>query len=114
MSSIALPPSPRTLEPPINSGIDIYSDKIEYKTIQAESLFSYGQTEGLDKKVNTHLQQGWKLYGDIKVIDTGYISSGSHNFAFYQVMIRKLPTKGGRRHSSIRTRKTKLKSNPPR
>jgi hypothetical protein len=97
----------------MNSGIDIYSDKIEYKTIQAGSLFSYGQGEGLDKIVNTHLQQGWKLYGDMKVIDTGYISSSTHQFAFYQTLIRKLPAKGGRRDSSVRTRKAKLKSNPP-
>ena len=101
-----LPPSPLIIGRPMNSGINIYSDNIEYKTIKSVTL------EYLDKYVNDHIKDGWKLYGDMKVIDTGYISSGSHNFAFYQVMVRKLPAKGGRR-SSVRTRKAKLKSHPP-
>ena len=108
-----LPVSPLMLGRPMNSGIDVYSDNIEYKTIQANSPFKYGQVEGLDTIVNKHLQEGWKLYGDMKTIDSGYISSGSHNFIFFQSVIRKLPAKGGRR-SSVRTRKAKLKSHPPR
>ena len=83
----------------MNSGIDIYSDNIQYKTIKSMTL------EYLDIYVNNHIKDGWKLYGDMKVIDTGQP-------AFYQTLIKKLPAKGGRR-SSVRTRKTKLESNPP-
>ena len=112
MSSIPLPPSPLLIGRPMNSGIDIYSDKIEYKTIQANTLVSYGQIEGLDKIVNTHLQQGWKLYGNMVISDNGG-QGHSRYMTYYQVMIRKLPAKGGRRRSSVGTRKAKLKSNPP-
>lgn len=96
-----LPASPLMIGRPMNSGIDIYSDTIEYKTIKSMTL------EHLDIYVNNHIKDGWKLYGDMKVIDTG-----RNELAFYQTLIKKLPAKGGRR-SSVRTRKAKLKSNPP-
>ena len=105
MSSIPLPPSPRTLEPPMNSGIDIYSDKIEYKTIKARTI------EYLDKYVNEHIKNNWKLYGNMSPVDTGETYS---RIEYNQTLIRKLPAKGGRRRSSVCTRKAKLKSNPPR
>jgi len=101
-----LPASPLAIAARVNSGIDLFSDNIEYKTVKGSS------SEQLDTTVNTHIKDGWKLHGDMSVIDTGYISSSAHHFAFYQVMIRKLPAKGGRR-SSVRTRKAKLKSHPP-
>ena len=101
-----LPASPLMIGRPMNSGIDIYSDNIQYKTIKSMTL------EHLDIYVNNHIKDGWKLYGDMKVIDTGRISSSTHELAFYQTLIKKLPAKGGRR-SSVRTRKTKLKSHPP-
>lgn len=107
-----LPPSPLMIGRPMNSGIDLYSDKYEYKTIQAGTLFSYGQIDGLDKIVNKHLQEGWKLYGNMVISDNG--SQGhSRSMSYCQTMIKKLPAKGGMRRSSVRTRKTKLKSNPP-
>ena len=87
-------------------GINILKDKYEYKTIQAVIIGT------LDTRVNEHINDGWKLYGDMKTIDSGYISSGSHNFIFFQSVIRKLPLSGGR--LSVRTRKAKLKSHPPR
>ena len=102
-----LPASPLAIAKPVNSGIDLFSDKVEYKTVKGSS------SEQLDTSVNIFIKDGWKLYGDMKVIDTGYISSGSHHFAFYQVMVRKIAAKGGRRCSSVHTRKTKLKSHPP-
>jgi hypothetical protein len=101
-----LPASPLMIGRRMNSGIDIYSDNIEYKTIKSMTL------EHLDIYVNNHIKDGWKLYGDMKVIDTGRISSSTHELAFYQTLIRKLPGQGGGR-SPVRTRKAKLKSHPP-
>ena len=99
-----LPPSPLTIGRPMNSGIDLYSDKIEYKTIKSITI------EHLDKYVNDHIKGGWKLYGNMSSINTGR----TYDFIeYYQTLIRKLPAKGGMRCSSVRTRKTKLKSNPP-
>ena len=105
MSSLPpLPPSPLMIGLPMNSGIDIYSDKIEYKTIKSETI------EHLDKYVNEHIKNNWKLYGNMSFV---YIGGPYSRIEYNQTLIRKLPAKGGRRHSSIRTRKTKLKSNPP-
>ena len=98
-------PAPAPAPNPVG-GINILRDKYEYKTIQATIITT------LDTRVNEHINDGWKLYGDMKTIDSGYISSGYHNFIFFQSVIRKLPGQGGGR-SSVRTRKTKLKSHPP-
>ena len=86
-----LPPSPLAIKHPMNSGINVFSDKVQYKTVKANS------SEQLDTNVNTHINDGWKLYKDMKVIDMGIISSGYHHFAFYQSMIKKLPVQGGKR-----------------
>jgi hypothetical protein len=106
MSSLPpLPPSPLMIGLPMNSGIDIYSDKIEYKTIQAATI------EYLDKYVNEHIKNNWKLHGNMSPVYKG--KETYSRIEYNQTLIRKLPAKGGRRHSSIRTRKTKLKSRPP-
>jgi hypothetical protein len=64
-------------------GIDVLYDNYEYKIVRSYLMGA----DPIDKQINTYIQNGWKLYGEL-------IKSGD---TFFQAMIRKLPAKGGNR-----------------
>lgn len=72
-------------------GIDVLYDNYEYKLLSGGGY--YGD---IDKPINKHIQEGWKLYGNLVVVHNGGQGNNSTIYQ-YQGMIRKLPAKGGNR-----------------
>lgn len=65
-------------------GIDVLYDNYEYKIVEG---MLKGTLNLINININTYIQNGWKLYGEL-------IMNGT---VCYQAMIRKLQTKGGNR-----------------
>jgi len=67
-------------------GIDVLYDNYEYKIVEG---MLKGTLNLIHTNINTYIQNGWKLYGELIMNGTGTVC--------YQAMIRKLPAKGGNR-----------------
>ena len=106
-SSLPVAPTPAPTTSP--GSIDVLKDNYQYK------ILSSTPTATLQSVVNTHIHEGWKLYGNMLVeVIPGF--NGSYGnvpaiVTYRQAMIKKLPSKGGARTRSKKNYKKIKKQN---